>query len=342
MANAVVILGAGSSADFGVPTLSTIFSDRNAQAYLKQNSALHKMLNDLFWEPRGHDLASCDQSLNVEQMLTVLKDWEREPTIPSDSKPKDLANFRRGLYVLIQKAVFEDKSSKPMHLNPLIDICDKTFDHITWASFNWDCLFESSFWYRTPWGLGPWTRNNPELAIPVANWHSGSSKNLFLKLHGGINWWLIDDKVTYLPFSSGGPLQSKWENYDNDSTMKDRPVILEPSFYKYEDTSYKQLAPQWNAFFQRLVVADCIIVVGYSLPEMDINARSRIITAFQVNSKSKWLVVEPSEVICNLYRRLLGREHVMVLEQSLASFNNDILGHMQTAFPEISFPSFLK
>lgn len=338
MARAVVILGAGSSADFGVPTLATIFSDIHARAYLKQKPALLDMLNDLFWKPRGHSLALCEQSLNVEQMLTLLKDWERERAIPPDSKPKDGASFRRWLYVLIQKAVFEGKSSNAKHLNSLINICEKTFEHTTWASFNWDCIFEASFWYRTPWGLGPWTRNNPKLAIPVANWHGGSQNNLFLKLHGGINWWLVDDKITYLPFTGAGPLREKWDKYDNDPNMKDRPVILEPSFYKYEDSAYKQLAPQWKEFFQELIAADCVIVVGYSLPEMDVNARSRILTAFQVNRNCRWLVVDPSESTCNLYRKLLGCENVTVLQQSLASFNTEIRGHMQTAFPEITFP----
>ena len=113
MARAVVILGAGSSADFGVPTLTTMFNDRHVRDYLRIKPALLQTLNDLFWEPRGHSLASCDQSLNIEQMLTILKDWEKESMIPPDSKPQDVASFRRGLYVLIQKAVFEGKSSNP-------------------------------------------------------------------------------------------------------------------------------------------------------------------------------------------------------------------------------------
>jgi hypothetical protein len=50
---------------------------------------------------------------------------------------------------------------------------------------------------------------------------------------------------------------------------------------------YNQLAPQWDHFFQNLIKADCIIVLGYSLPEMDINARSRIMTAFQVNNTGR-------------------------------------------------------
>jgi len=119
--------------------------------------------------------------------------------------------------------------------------------------------------------------------------------------------------------------------------MKDRPVILEPSFYKYQDASYKQLAPQWEKFFDHLVGANCILVIGYSLPEMDINSRSRILTAFQVNEGCRWLVVNPSESVCNLYSKLLGHERVKVLQMTLAGFNNDIRTHLQDAFPGIDF-----
>ena len=84
-----------------------------------------------------------------------------------------------------------------------------------------------------------------------------------------------------------------------------------------------------------LIAADCVIIIGYSLPEMDVNARSRMLTAFQVNHGCRWLVVDPSESVCNLYRKLLGCDHVIVLEQGLAGFNNGILGHMQTTFPKV-------
>ena len=70
---------------------------------------------------------------------------------------------------------------------------------------------------------------------------------------------------------------------------------------------------------------------------MDTNARGKILTAFQVNSESRWLVVDPSESLCDLYRRLLGNIRVTIIEQSLAGFNNDIIDHLQTAFPSIDF-----
>ena len=120
---------------------------------------------EIFWRPRGHDLESSDQSLNIEQMLTVLKDLEREPQVPDASRPQDVTAFRRGLLVLIELAVFEGKSTEWEHLNPLIDVARNKFDHTTWASFNWDCIFEASFWYSQPRQvLG--SRTNPRGHVP--------------------------------------------------------------------------------------------------------------------------------------------------------------------------------
>jgi hypothetical protein len=336
MPRAVILLGAGASADFGIPTLAYMFNDSRAQTYLKNTPKLLSMLRDMFWLPRGHDLESSAQSLNIEQMLTILKDLEREPAIPESSRPQDAAFFRRGLLVLIERAVFEGKSTKGMHLNPLLAVSREKFEHTTWASFNWDCVFEASFWYSQS-RLWSGNRVNPSLAIQMDDWHPGSPRHTFLKLHGGINWWLVDDRVTYVRWTGEGALQEKWARFDQDPTFTERPVILEPRFYKYDDSAYKQLSPQWQKFRNELIIADCVIVIEYSLPEMDVNARSVILTGFQVNPSAPWLVVDPSEEVLGRYRRLLGHQRVTTLPVSLAGLNNDLHNHLTDAFPDIDF-----
>jgi hypothetical protein len=56
------------------------------------------------------------------------------------------------------------------------------------------------------------------------------------------------------------PLQGTWNQYDQNSAAPEQPVILEPSFYKYEDEAYRRLAPQWTEFCNRLLDADAVIV----------------------------------------------------------------------------------
>jgi len=133
---------------------------------------------------QGSYLESSDQSVTIEEMLTILRDWENEPNCKECPEPNLFTEFRKRLYVLIMRAVYEGKSTKAAHLNPLIQVCNEKFEQVTWASFNWDCVFDASFWYWRPWA-GSGSRLNPSLAISIDNWYGGWSKHLFLKLHGG-------------------------------------------------------------------------------------------------------------------------------------------------------------
>ena len=155
-------MGAGSSADFGVPTLRSIFKNPEAAAYLTRDTTLHGWLERVFWQPRGYSAATSDRSLTIEEMLTIIRDWQGEDKDAPDLK--DIDDIRRRLYVLIYHAVYLNKSSNKAHLNGLIDTLRRSFSQMTWASLNWDCIFESSYWYNS----GPpqsGTRSNPHLAI---------------------------------------------------------------------------------------------------------------------------------------------------------------------------------
>ena len=327
MSNAVVILGAGASADFGVPTLRNIFKDRHARAFLNARRTFPKRLSEIFWAPRGHTVDTSDQSLSIEEMLTILRDWEQEPTCCEGLDANIASALRRNLYVLIQRAVFEGKSTKPQHLNALIDLMTNKVDRVTWASFNWDCVFEASFWYCR--------RGNPRLAIGLDNWRATSRKNEFLKLHGGINWWKIGGQPRYLPFGRGGELTTKWTEYA-DNQADGEPVILEPSVYKYRDENY-ELLKQWDTFIERLCAADYVLILGYSLPEADSQARSKITVAFQVNPHCKWLLVDPADETCRRYGRLLGRDALKTFNMGLVGFANDLRENLQAAFPAMDF-----
>lgn len=338
MSKAVVILGAGASSDFGVPTLQGIFKDKWARQYLKEDKFLDEKLNEVFWQPRGHTLETSDQSLTIEEMLTILRDWEKEPGCSEMPDPEFLKEFRHRLYVLIMRAVYEGKSTRAQHLNPLLEICNKYFSEITWASFNWDCVFDASFWYWQPRG----SRSNPSLAVRIENAYGGSSKHKFLKLHGGINWWMVNDKLTYIPFAQGGELEKRWRDYASKTNTRDEPVILEPSSYKYQGPFYTLLESQWKLFFERLCKADAVIMIGYSLPEADAQARSKIMTAFNINKTCKWLLVDPSEATCFRYLRLFGHSKLTMIRTGLAGFNNDIFSNMQTAFQNVAFSELPK
>jgi hypothetical protein len=324
MPNAVVILGAGASASFGVPTLRTIFKDRFARKYLSQNQWLYEHLNNFFWEPRGFSLEDSEESLTIEEMLTILRDIDYSR---QQAPSPETQYFQKSLYILIQHALFVGKSTQGRHLNSLIYELRRRFDHITWSSFNWDCIFESSFWYSS--GNVNMSRINPNLAIQLNNWRGHSVKDLFLKLHGGINWWMINGALTYINFSHDLPRM--WEQYSLDTTGTIYPVILEPSYYKYTDQLYNLLSPQWGVFIQKLAEADFVLIIGYSLPDADFNARSALTRTFQENSNARWAAVDPSPSICAKFRRLFGRNRLRIFESDLVSFNNGIEANLDLA-----------
>jgi len=328
MPNAVVILGAGASADFGVPTLREIFRNRHAREFLTGRRSFHESMNEVFWEPRGHTVDTSDQSLTIEEMLTILRDWEQEPKCSDGLDPNMAKAIRKNLYVLIQQAVFEGKSTRAAHLNSLIKLMRSKFDLVTWASFNWDCVFESSYWYAC--------HGYPKLAIELEGWQQNTLKTEFLKLHGGINWWKIGEKLHYIPFGYGGGLSRKWTEYADDAADGE-PVILEPSVYKYGGDKYELIKPQWDRFIERLCSADCVLILGYSLPEADSQARSKITVAFQVNPKCKWLLVDPSDETCHRYTRLLGGNALTTFSTGLVGFASDLKANLQEAFPAIDF-----
>ena len=331
MSKIVVVLGAGASADFGVPTLGQLFKDSQSKIYLRNNAWLTQQLHEIFWNPRGHDLSTSEESLTVEEMLTILRDWELETTIPCKLNPDDLARFRKSIYVLIYKALFEGKSSSSEHLNKLIEFCKGHFEKTTWASFNWDCIFEASYWYSSaPWGF---RRSNPTLVVDIKNWYNGRASQCYLKLHGSINWWYGNGELTYLRFGSGGALERHWENYRTAAAPSMHPVILEPSYYKYSDKLYELLEPQWHVFLQSLVEADHVLVIGYSLPNADSQARCKMLTAFQANPRSLWGVIDPNPDTLTRYRRLFGESRLKVFTGGLVGFNNDFEQNFGQLFP---------
>ena len=323
MANAVVILGAGASAPFGVPTLLHVFKDPYARRYIHRNRFLFENLQEKFWRPRGHTVETSHLSLSIEEVLTVVRDFENQAysTPPLFSDSADSERFRKSLYVLIKKAIYDGKSTCSQHLNPVIQFMRENYRSVTWASFNWDCIFESSYYYSS--GRTPFTRSNPQVVIDLKNWRNTYSKHIFLKLHGGINWWYEDESIVYLPFGSQPDLNERWRHYESGENQG-HPVILEPSYYKYQDPMYELIKEQWQEFVKRLMEADLVLIIGYSLPEADTEARTALTIGFQSNPNTQFVVVDKKEWVCNRYKRLLGSEKLVILQRSLEDIGGQL------------------
>lgn len=319
--NAVFILGAGASAPFGVPTLPNVFKDFWARRYLAKDEFLLNKLNQHFWGPRGHNLETSNQTLTIEEILTLVRDFEQQPYEIPALLGEDTEQFRRSLYVLIKKAVYDGKNTQGRYLNPVIKFGSDHFDQVTWASFNWDCLFESSFYYSS--GPNSLARHNPKVVINLLDWRYSRSSHTFLKLHGGINWWYEGGNIHYLPFGHQPALNDRWLAYEQNQTTGS-PVILEPSYYKYEDPIYEILKVQWRSFVQSLLEADLVVIIGYSLPAADPEARRALSIGFQSNTRARFVVIDISQDVCDRYQRLFGASRVLSIPCSIADVSEGL------------------
>jgi hypothetical protein len=146
---AVVILGAGASVDFGAPPLKGIFKERFARRQLQSDTFLRDNLDRVFWGPRGHNLESSDESLTIEEMLTILRDWEQEKaTCGKAPKPEFCGHFRKSLYILIKKAIFDGKHTRAAHLNPLLRLVSSVEIQVSHTHLSYH--FGASYWRRFP------------------------------------------------------------------------------------------------------------------------------------------------------------------------------------------------
>lgn len=321
MKNVVVILGAGASAPFGVPTLLRVFKDPFARLHLKKHPWLHQQMQELFWTPRGHRLDTSDLGLSVEEVLTIVRDYENQAYGVPPILPDQTEKFKRSLYVLIKKAIYDFKNSSGKYLNPLIQFMRENAGFVTWATFNWDCIFEASFYYSS--GDKPYNRTNPRVVVDLQNWINTSGKHLFLKLHGGVNWWYENDTLKYLTFGKQRDLDNRWSQYEL-GKAQGHPVILEPSYYKYQDPIYEHLREQWDTFVQKLLGADLVVIVGYSLPEADLEARRALTIGFQSNTKGKFIVVDHAKWVCDRYERLFGTERLRTVKKSFEDIHEEL------------------
>ncbi len=325
---AVVVLGAGSSADFGVPTLKGVFKDFAARRYLTKNAELDDFLSEYAWKLRGVNADSSDRSLNIEEILTLLRDWEFDKSLGVDIDSDTITAVRRHVYQLLFRAVFMYKDTRKRLFNDLIICLEKTFRKVTWATFNWDCIFEASYWYTKG--------QNPQLIVDLENWIESNARSTLLKLHGSVNWWDLPGGLTYFRWGGGqkSELEDQWARYRADS--KFRPVILEPSSYKYQDECYKLLAIQWDEFLAALKRASIVLVVGYSLPESDSRARTMMLTGFQFGP-GNWGVVDPGGEIISRYSRLFGEQHLSTRQETLSSFTSNLKQNLEDLFPAYNF-----
>jgi len=321
----VVILGAGASVPYGVPAMKDLLTD-NMLSNDEHDSMSKAKWGDTNFKEQVKQLREELQTTNVEKILTAVLDEKTNYRIENKEE------FKKRIHIFLKHSVYGNISGvrRSNHLKPFFEYCkDKQFIHTAWCSFNWDCIFESAFYYSHNY-KNPHLEISPE--VKQENFYPAvqNSNHTFLKLHGGINWWWkdstesTDSTLTFLKTRSGNKVGNYvnyfWKEYE-ESRNDGRPAILEPITNKYEEESEiysKLIQPQWKAFERYLRDADTIITVGYSLPDTD----GEKVKSILANSTSKFVVFDLRRSVYEDYKEILGQGRVGWLSKPYNQYSN--------------------
>ena len=151
------------------------------------------------------------------------------------------------------------------------------------ATFNYDLVLDDALYKRGDWhpedGYGITFNSLPEKIRKLGNM---KSKVHIYKLHGSLNWELGCGDQIRLSFCSDDQKPTPYEGKYPGSWIM-------PTFFKNFGVP---LLDVWQKARRALNIADEIIVIGYSLPEADSDARLLLGTN-QIEDK-KLIIVDPN------------------------------------------------
>jgi len=297
----VVILGAGASKPFGVPLASELLPKMLANSSDQTFKNALAKLRQKFNRPAEGDP-------DLEEILTIIKILEFAKDIPELTRKRinlDLdidEDFEKNLYLSLKKLIYDDVGTRGFEfLHGFFRYCEDNFSSTTWCSFNWDCILEASFY-----DFGESTIS-PHSSIKAPDGFNFSDKHSLLKLHGGVNLWRHKGESKLLYLVPGKHLSDYWKNFKQ-SKDYGFPAILEPSGFKYQSRFFdKNLEPQWNQFKCELKMADAIIIIGYSLPDLDPMAKEYLES---VNECAKVIVFDIDDAKHEKYKKIFGEDRV--------------------------------
>ncbi len=336
MRSVVVVFGAGASVSSGLKALQSLFDDAEVQKYVQRECReLREFFNDCINAPEKLD-DTFSTNLNLEEILTLISQWRKyvsgdtdrpwTPIVPCKyNDARLLDTLIRQLHGCVYHAVYYNKSGKNgnQDYNRLIKTLDTEFDHITWATFNWDAMFEQAFFHTFIQG-----RRLPRVVGSILDYEDAyglNEKHTLLKLHGSVTWFKeTEANVRYKRY---GKTQSKnevepvWKRYLSGDNTYGEPLIAEPTFFKHESLEKSTfLMDQWREFEARLLDAEKVIIIGYSLPDGDATSKQLFLSVVANACKAQFVVVDPQCEVCRRYERLLGPGRVTALRMKFGQF----------------------
>lgn len=278
----VYIFGAGAtrgalSEETIPPPTDVDFFDIANQIKGRRTPKLAKIILDNVWKLYGKTIGI--------RLEAAYREIETRATIGEIVKPKNQpkqwGKIQRAFTELIRRVYVhttcnEDNNGhlKPKQSQIHKDILKLLKEGDTVITFNYDLLIEESFETAELWN--PITGYGTKFGGHTFSWgrrwrrsrnHDGNkSKIKLLKLHGSINWEVSGRRLNENPYSvQGANRKSK--------TWRNQPIsILAPGWKK--DIEKKPYCDFWKLAGRELSRCKTLVILGYSLPETDLVAKS--------------------------------------------------------------------
>jgi len=276
-----------------------------------------------------------DQSPNFEELLNCLD--PRSFTYLANcginlsgvGRTRAIEIALRGLREYIR----EKCTSVQDQLGPYDRFVENLESNATIISFNWDVLLE----------LALLKARKPFCYLPA---DAADSHTLLLKPHGSINWFALLDRELlaidttsnvkvigcdlryYLLFLKDplGPVEMGLSSPFAKSAISKVPAIVPPSSAKLLDVGgethddfvdhghYEALCEVWKQFYERVTVAEELIVVGYSLPGTDAASIEVLKAFFDHSRRQRVSIIDKDPNILDRYRNIVHSEAMLVGE----------------------------
>lgn len=324
----VFILGAGFSADAGIPLTSPLLV-QTMKKFSNESPLLFQRVDGYTRESIGrHDEGGVDYSkVNFSELCTFLEYIELREFGGGNRWKNTGSREKFSLKFFIAKTIAQNTPSIEKIPQIYIDFASQLHDNDIVISFNWDCLLEITLWKLNKSYTYNWSNNN---AIEL--W----------KPHGSINWRLN------VPNYLGRPRNTlKWESLDlTTKGNMDIEIYHTPELMNYntwlrysplgEVEPFLILPGYGKAFDVRLNAAFWykpemvfvntydIYIIGLSLSHDDFFIRSLFLSCFPyIESYSeikgrKIFIINPDENVKKNYSFVLSSDNSVLIQDKFS------------------------
>jgi len=353
MVSTVFVLGAGASAESGVPLMSQ-FLDA-AHDLMTQNTtdadaaAFKEVFEALAVLPRAHSKAVLDvdnvesafSAFEMARVIRVFGDWDARRIDALELAMRQV--IAKTIERTLQLPVRDDAVHAPKPYEEFADLVARLqkqpYAHdVTVITFNYDLACDFAF---TQASLVPLYRINDS---------EPTSGTPLLKLHGSVNWGVCEVCKQIVPWrlhdyfkthawrnldlvkSARLTLYSNMHTFSHCEKVVSGPTLVPPTWGK--TSQHLNLWRVWHSAARALQMAENIFVIGYSLPESD--AFFKYLYALGTIGAARirrFWVVNPDPQVGNRFKALLGQSVLPRFQNFQETFATGLRNMFENVFP---------